>query len=78
MEIGHYENKSEKRGFHSINVTDYKKSTVENNIKWFILFNFTNIRDQIYNFMERDYNKELVKIDIKHLNSETREINAKM
>ena len=77
MEIGHYENKSEKRGFHSINVTDYKKSTVENNIKWFILFNFTNIRDQIYNFMEREYNKELVKIDIKHLNSETREINAK-
>ena len=77
MEIGNYENKSKKRGFHSINVTDYKKSTVENNIKWFILFNFTNIRDQIYNFMEREYNKELVKIDIKHLNSETREKNAK-
>lgn len=77
MEIGNYENKSEKREFHSINVTDYKKSTVENNIKWFILFNFTNIRDQIYNFMEREYNKELIKIDIKHLNSETREKNAK-
>jgi len=75
MEIGNYENKSEKREFHSIKVTYYKKSTIENNIKWFILFNFTNIRDQIFNFMERKYNRELVKIDIKHLNSETRDKN---
>ena len=74
MEIGNYPNKSQKREFHSINCNYYKNTTVKNNIKWFILYNLTNIADQTYNFMERQ-NGELTKIDIKHLNSETREIN---
>ena len=72
MEIGNYNKKSKKREFHTIKIHSINKNTVQNNIKWFILYNFTNIRDQIINFMERAYNKELVKIDITHLNSETR------
>ena len=74
MEIGYYNNKSEYREFHSLNGIHFKKSTIMNNIKWFILYNFTNIADQTFNFMERQ-NGELIKIDIKHLNSETREKN---
>ena len=72
MEIGNYNKKSKIREFHSLNVHSITKNTIQNNIKWFILYNFTNIRDQIINFMERKYNKELVKIDITYLNSETR------
>ena len=72
MEIGNYNKKSKIREFHKLNVHSITKNTIQNNIKWFILYNFTNIRDQIVNFMERKYNKELVKIDITHLNSETR------
>ena len=75
MEIGNYENKSQEREFHSINPSCIKKNSIRNNIKWFILYNFTNIRDQTYNYMERKYNKEFTKIDIKHLNSETRSKN---
>ena len=72
MEIGSYPNKSIEREFHSFNIKDYKKSSIKNNIKWFVLYNFTNIADQTYNLMERNKNKEWVKIDIKRLNSETR------
>ena len=72
MEIGYYENKSDQREFHTKNSSSFKKSTIKNNIKYFILYNFTNISDQTFNFMERQYNKEFTKIDIKHLNSETR------
>ena len=75
MEIGNYENKSQEREFHSINPSCIKKNSIRNNIKWFILYNFTNIRDQTFNYMERKYNKEFTKIDIKHLNSETRSKN---
>ena len=75
MEIGYYENKSQEREFHSVNPSCIKKNSIRNNIKWFILYNFTNIRDQTFNFMERKYNKEFTKIDIKHLNSETRSKN---
>jgi hypothetical protein len=72
MEIGHYNKKSKIREFHKLNNHSISKNSIQNNIKWFILYNFTNIRDQIVNFMERKYNKELVKIDITYLNSETR------
>ena len=75
MEIGNYDNKSAEREFHSVNPSCLKKNSIKNNIKWFILYNFTNIRDQTYNYMERKYNKEFTKIDIKHLNSETRSKN---
>ena len=71
MEIGAYENKSIQRLFHSIKTVYYKKSNIENNIKWFILYNFTNIRDQRLNYMERILDKQLLKIDFKHLNSES-------
>ena len=72
MEIGHYNKKSKIREFHKLNNHSISKNSIQNNMKWFILYNFTNIRDQIVNFMERKYNKELVKIDITYLNSETR------
>ena len=39
-------------------------------MKWYILYNFTNIGDQNHNFMQRIINNELVKIDIKSFNSE--------
>ena len=75
MEIGDYSDKSQEREFHIINSNLQKKSIIKKNIRWFILYNFTNIADQTYNYMEREKNGELVKIDLKHLNSETRELN---
>ena len=75
MEIGSYPYKSDEREFHTLTGNLYKKNIIKKNIKWFILYNFTNIADQTYNFMKREKNGELVKIDIKHLNSETREVN---
>ena len=74
MEIGYYINKSMYREFHSPNGIYFNENNIRNNIKWFILYNFTNIADQTYNYMKKQ-NGELIKIDIKHLNSETREKN---
>ena len=68
MEIGKYENKSKQRSF--INISYKYKINIENNIKWYILYNFTNISDQVRNAMIRVSNEELIKIDIRRLNSE--------
>ena len=73
--MGNYPNKSTQREFHPVNGNYFKQNTINKNIKWFILYNLTNIADQAYNFMERDINRELTKIDINHLNSETRDSN---
>ena len=75
MEMGNYPNKSIQREFHTINGNYFKQNTIIKNIKWFILYNLTNMADQTYNFMEREKNGELTKIDINHLNSETRDLN---
>ena len=68
MEIGQYENKSNQRKFY--NLKSEGRNVVENNIRFYILFNFTNISDQIRNSMIRAKNNELIKIDIRRLNSE--------
>ena len=71
MEVGMYDNKSSQRSFKNKEraCLDSEK-LFENNIKWYILHNFTNIGDQIHNFMERIINKEFVKIDIRGFNTE--------
>ena len=68
MEIGRYENKSKQRKFQTL-LAEGKK-IIEDNIKYYILFNFTNISDQVRNTMIRVLNDELIKIDIRRLNSE--------
>ena len=68
MEIGSYKNKSIQRIFKKISFEN--KIMIENNIKFYILYNFTNISDQIQNSMERTLNNEFIKIDLRRLNSE--------
>jgi hypothetical protein len=55
MEIGSYENKNKQRVFTNVS-KDFAIYKAENiigkNIKWYILFNFTNISDQIHNLMK--------------------------
>ena len=78
MEIGKYENKSKERIFIKVqmNFINFKEVTA-NNIGWYILFNFTNIRDQVHNIMLRTINEEFIKIDIRTFNSEGKESNIK-
>ena len=68
MEIGKYENKSKKRSFQSLQGENTRID--EKNIKFHILYNFTNISDQVRNSMLRLSNNELMKIDLRRLNSE--------
>lgn len=68
MEIGQYGSKSNQRKFYNLKAEG--RNIVEKNIKFYILFNFTNISDQIRNSMIREINDELIKIDIRRLNSE--------
>ena len=68
MEIGKYENKSKKRTFQ--NLQNENTRIDEKNIKFHILYNFTNISDQVRNSMLRLSNNELMKIDLRRLNSE--------
>ena len=68
MEIGKYENKSKQRSFQ--NLVSENTRIDEKNIKFHILYNFTNISDQVRNSMLRLYNNELTKIDLRRLNSE--------
>ena len=71
MEIGQYDDKSKERSFQDIIRSSVETAKfVKNNIKWYILFNFTNIRDQVHNLMIRLINSEFLKIDIRSLNSE--------
>jgi len=78
MEIGKYENKRKERTFIKIlrGIIESEKITTKN-IKWYILFNFTNIRDQVHNLMLREINKEFTKIDIRPFNSEHKSYNIK-
>jgi len=60
MENGNYENKNKEIIF--IKVQMYKIIFNEvniDNIGWYILFNFTNIRDQVHNIMLRISTKNL-------------------
>ena len=68
MEIGKYENKSKQRSFQSLQNENTRID--EKNIKFHILYNFTNISDQVRNSMLRLSNNELMKIDLRRLNSE--------
>lgn len=52
MEINEYKNKNIQRVFKDVNFA-YKYQLYENEIIWHILYNFTNIRDQIKNMMQR-------------------------
>ena len=71
MEVGMYDNKSDQRSFKIFKkFYKEKEKLVEDNMKWYILYNFTNIGDQVHNLMERKINNEFVKIDIKSFNSE--------
>lgn len=70
MEIGQYFKKSKIRSFYEIS-NENKRKVNNNNIEWFILYNFVNISDQINNSMQRLWNKDFVKIDIRRLNSES-------
>jgi len=80
MEIGDYEGKSQQRRFLNLMpdgrnvvgrlVNMEGTNIIEKNIKWYILYNFANIKDQTHNSMIRDIDKELIKIDIRCLNSE--------
>ena len=72
MEIGMYDNKSDQRSFKNIHKLFYidSKKLLEDNIKWYILYNFTNISDQVHNLMKRVINNEFIKIDIQSFNSE--------
>ena len=73
MEIGNYDYKSKQRKFKHIQ--EDKKKLIEKNIKFYILYNFTNISDQVRNSMVRVLGNELIKIDIRRLNSERSHIN---
>ena len=72
MEMGMYNNKSGQRSFKNIKKIFYinTEKSLEDNIKWYILYNFTNISDQVHNLMKRVINNEFVKIDIQSFNSE--------
>ena len=71
MEVGTYDNKSGQRSFKNVNIACFNsEKMLENNMKNYILHIFTNIGDQVHNYMERIINNELVKIDIKSFNSE--------
>ena len=71
MENGNYKKKSKERIF--INVLKSRRDSIritKINVKWYVLFNFTNIRDQVHNLMIRSINNEFTKIDIRSFNSE--------
>ena len=68
MEISKYKQKSKERTFDEVSL-EYKNKIIKNNINWYILHNFTNISDQVNNYMQR-LNNDFVKIDIRRLNSE--------
>ena len=60
MENGNYENKNKERIFIKIQMDRINNNPVTiNNIGWYILFNFTNIRDQVHNIMLRISTKNL-------------------
>ena len=76
MEIGKYEKKNKERIF--INVKkdlNIDKQLIIKNIRWYILYNFTNIKDQVQNLMIRIINEEFIKIDIGTFNSEYKDYN---
>ena len=76
MEIGKYENKSKERIFIKVrNDLILNEKTTIKNIRWYILFNFTNIKDQVQNLMLRSMNEEFTKIDIGTFNSEYKAYN---
>ena len=78
MEVGNYYDKSNQRKFEKVlRGLIYSQILNEGNIKWYILFNFTNIRDQVHNLMRRAVNNEFTKIDIGSLNSEFKLHNIK-
>ena len=71
MENGNYKKKSKERTF--IKVLKSRRDSIritKINVKWYVLFNFTNIRDQVHNLMIRSINNEFTKIDIRSFNSE--------
>ena len=77
MENGNYENKKKEIIF--IKVQMYKIIFNEvniDNIGWYILFNFTNIRDQVHNIMLRTINEEFIKIEIRTFISESKQSNS--
>ena len=58
MEIGNYDNKSKYRVFQNFPSKNIRID--EKNIKFLILYNFTNISDQVNNLMLRISNNELI------------------
>ena len=86
MEIGSYENKNKQRVFQNLFsqgknivqnlINNIGENIIEKNIKWFILFNFTNISDQVHNSMKLLFNNELIKIDLRCLNTEQKYHNS--
>ena len=79
MEIGSYENKNKERVFHNVSqnfVIFNAENIIGANIKWYILFNFVNISDQIHNIMKLIFNNELIKIDLRCLNTEKKYSNS--
>ena len=76
MEIGKYERKNKERIFIEVK-KDLNPSMkiIMKNIRWYILFNFTNIKDQVHNLMLRSINEEFIKIDIGTFNSEYKAYN---
>ena len=80
MEIGSYKNKNKQREFINVsrNTPIYNiENVIEANIKWYILFNFANISDQIHNIMKLLFNNEFIKIDLRSLNTENKHIKSK-
>ena len=70
MEINEYKNKNIERIFKDP-IHEQRTKINENEISWYILYNFTNIRDQVNNMMQRKLNNDYIKIDINTLNSES-------
>ena len=71
MENGNYKKKNKERIF--IKVLKSRRDSIRITkiiVKWYVLFNFTNIRDQVHNLMIRSINNEFTKIDIRSFNSE--------
>jgi len=77
MEIGKYEKKNKERIFINAQkgLNTYQQPITIKNIRWYILFNFTNIKDQVHNLMLRSINEEFIKIDIGTFNSEYKAYN---
>ena len=77
MENGNYENKNKERIFINAQkgLNTYQQPITIKNIRWYILFNFTNIKDQVHNLMLRSINEEFIKIDIGTFNSEYKAYN---